>query len=287
MPAYKHCYNIMFAQNIGIPEQLIRDNIAGCASLVPMNTSITWQLVQDTRDQVQWDYAFMGQFLCISCEIIKENKQLPWDIKYISANPNITWSDIQSSPDLAWDFAALSHGNRIKWSDIQSHHEHAWNYAYMSSNPIITHDIIMANPDKPWNLDYFIWNPNVTWEFIEEHPEIPWVYKSLTINPNISIEIIRGNPDRGWCPYYLAQRMEWHDLEKHAHVVQLHDAHINVDAFVLHMMKNPNIFNVESELRPYNAAAFTIQRAWRNAISNPSMRVCKTRIMREFEEFPQ
>jgi hypothetical protein len=106
----------MFAQNIGIPEQLIRDNIAGCASLVPMNTSITWQLVQDTCDQVQWDYAFMGQFRCISCEIIKANKQIPWDIKYISANPNITWSDIQSqsSPDLAWDFAALSHLQRLQ-----------------------------------------------------------------------------------------------------------------------------------------------------------------------------
>jgi hypothetical protein len=165
---------------------------------------------------------------------------------------------------------------------------------------IITYDIIKANPDKPWSWRFFSLNTNVTWEFVESHPEIPWDFDLLTMNPNITLAIINGNPGKGWCMYKCLQKLEWKALnalnaldaldaldaleDLHAlHALYAFDAS-NTDAIVANILCNAYIFNVDTEMHPFVKAATLIQCAWRNAIANPEMLICKKRLWREHNE---
>ena len=102
--------------------------------------------------------------------------------------------------------------------------------------------------EKEWT--HYFWNEFV----LKNGDKIRW--GELSKNPNITWEIVKDNPDIPW---------DWWNLSSNP------------------FTKNKEIF-IERKLKEH-MMAFRIQCRWRRANYDPKYKLCKNRIMKEYEIF--
>ena len=89
-------------------------------------------------------------------------------------------------------------------------------------------------------------------DIVEQHPEKPWSWYHLSTNPCITFDIVERNKDKPW---------EWDVLSSSNILMNSID---------------------ESDMCRRHFASKRIQRQWHRCISNPSYKICKKRLSREF-----
>ena len=124
----------------------------------------------------------------------------------------------------------------------------------LSKNPNITWEIVKDNPDEDWNWRGLSGNQNITLEIVKDNINKDWSWNRLSYNPNITWEIVKDNPDEDWYWGWLSSNP---------------------------FTKNKEIF-IEQKLKEH-MMAFRIQTYWRRANYDPKYKLCKNRLMKQYE----
>jgi dUTP pyrophosphatase len=205
-----------------------------------------------------WDWNKLSQMADL--ETLNMYPSLFWNWRLVTQKTSMT--DMMKYPNIPWDFSALFVRNitsdDIPFFTMFKSRIPMWKWQYFSKN--LTWNALKTSIDLPW-----IWHiEDVQIEMDEFLPEDIWLLRifgglcnwiNLTIN--VHINIINDNPDLPWRTDYL---------------------HWNKSTW-----RTP-VQTIEKCIREWTAAN-TIKRHWKNAISNPTYKMCKNRLEKEFKEF--
>ena len=261
---------------------------------------VTMDIVK-SRPDLPWDYEALSDNISINIDDVLENIEQPWDWWALSINTNMTWDIIQAHKTLPWREQSLSANPSITWDIIKDNHNVDWNHDNFIRNPHftleivnnnpsifreflymnrvyniedtpnydrhgwseissnVTWDIVKDNPNKPWN--YYYLSQNVTWDVVLNNLDKPWYYPQLSYNANITWDIVEGS--QGSQDRHIA--WNWHSLSANPSVFRLTTDDIKMLSKLV-----PNVR--------------CIQARWRDAFYNPRYKICRQRIMKEFNE---
>jgi hypothetical protein len=138
----------------------------------------------------------------------------------------------------------------------------------------VTWDIVKNNPDKPWN--YYYLSQNVTWDTVKNNLYKPWYYPQLSYNANITWDIVEGS--RGGQGSQGSQGTQGSQGSQVGHI-----------AWNWHSLSaNPSVFRLTTDdiklLSKIVPNVRCIQARWRDAFYNPRYKICRQRILKEFNE---
>lgn len=239
----------------------------------------------------------------LTLDVVKSHPDKAWNFQKMIHLPHFDMSWVDEFPFQYWDWNELSKKATIK--DVNRYPYFYWNWRILTEN--IPMKDIMNNPDHPWDFTSMNIKPittehlpffrmfknripqwkwhhharNLNWSALRKSIDLPWIWDiehvkideftnddvwiiqimsdlcdwiQLTIN--IPIRIINENPGLPWRRDYLQwNRTTW----------------------------NTPVHSIEKCVREW-VAANTIKRYWKRALSDPSYKLCKSRIESEFKD---
>ena len=229
---------------------------------VCFHASITLDDIERTRSFIDWPWWQLSNNPNLNIAFIKANKQLRWDWHALSCNPGITFEDIIENLDFPWDFAGVSKNPNIIFSQhVLTRSELQWSNNWISSHKNTTLD------DVENNLSTFKWcilglssNPNLTLQFVLKHKHLAWHWPCICITNN---------------------KITYHDIISTINTIPWLWIYVQTRPSLLHIniSQDPDaLYEVRRHL-----AAFRIQLAFRQAISNPKYAMCRKRLLSEFQ----
>jgi len=161
------------------------------------------------------------------------------------------------------------------------HAESIIHWGHVSLFYKITNDMIHKYHDKPWDWVYMSMNKHLTWDIVKERLDKPWNWEFIgSKNKNITLQIIEENPN---CPW------EWKMICRYKTLTLDNIVNKNLpDSYWEYISMNENIYKPDAEFKAHFAkqwhASNTIKRDWLKCITDPTFRVCKKRLRKEFGE---
>jgi dUTP pyrophosphatase len=218
------------------------------------NFKFEWVLEFNDR---YWDWNKLSE--CVDIDTISKNHTFPWN--WIILTNRFSPKEILKYPHLPWDFV-MFYVDEITEDHIPLFEEFQdvipeWKWYHIAKHTRWT--IFKKAVHLPWSL--FISDIKLTSEeFVPEDVEILKDYEMLCnwikLTIIVHIDIINENT-------YLPWNMEYIQWNKST-------------------WKTP-VQSIEKCIREWTAAN-TIKRYWKNAISNPSFRICTNRLKKEFKD---
>lgn len=244
----------------------------------------------------------------LTLEVLKKFPDKPWAFHALHKHPNFSFEWVDEFQMKYWDWNKLSIIAVI--DDVSKYPHLAWNWSILTER--FHYKDIMKFPDFPWDFSLFhleeVKEEHVpffemfidripdwkwlrfakctNWTTFKKNMTLPWVFyaDNIKITPeefmpedikiikelgvmfnwikltmNIHIDIINANPELEWVPEFL----QWNKTT----------------------WKVPSQ-SIEKCIREWTAAN-TIKKHWHQAISNPSYKICRSRLEREFKELVQ
>lgn len=241
----------------------------------------------------------------LTLEVLRLRPNAGWGFHTLHYHPNFTFDWVLNFPERFWDWNRLS--ERVDIRTIATYPDMPWNWRIITERSSI--DCISEFHFLPWDFnmicirrieDYHVpflekfqfripdWKWGrfakvLSWRIFKRTTHLPWVWFISDVNVrteeflpedvkiisdleiicnwikltiNIHIDIINANPDLPWNRDFLQwNRTTW----------------------------NTKVEPVEKCVREW-VAANTIKRRWKASISDPSFKMCRDRLRREFKE---
>jgi dUTP pyrophosphatase len=244
----------------------------------------------------------------LTLDVLKTNPDTGWGFHHIATHPNFTFEWVAEFPLRFWDWNKLS--NMVDIDTLVKYPGFFWNWRILTER--MSHKDMLANPTLPWdfNMLYFPeindehipffeefqdlipdwkWHRLATcvkWSTFKKTMNLPWMWFIGDVNIKteeflpedveilricevicnwiklttvVHIDIINANQDLPWNRDYI----QWNETTW-----------------------NTKIESVESCILKW-VSANRIKRAWKRAISDPSFKMCRYRLCREFKELEQ
>jgi hypothetical protein len=289
-----------------------------CWKNLGWNPGVTWEIIQEHQDK-PWCLESFSKNPNVDMEFIKTHPEIQWCWAYVSINPSITWEDIVENIDLPWDWSYLCKNPNITLEIIKENMEYPWNWYFLSYSKNVTLQTMIDNPQLPldwrafayhnpltsfrelkgnelvpcfirdmikdyntdvpdireivlkssrctlqdviglegtWNWFDVSKNSNISFDMIVENPQLPWDPYGTCLNPNISMQIIEERQERPWIWCMLCD--------------------------------NPSLFKLSPTKEMIKGvkrwhAACVIKRYWFKCMTDPSFKVCKKRLLNDFQ----
>lgn len=252
---------------------------------VSKNPNITLDFVRSNPDK-PWHWKSLSCHKNISMEeIIASKDEFPWNWEYVSLNPNLQLEHIIKHSTLPWYWANLLKHQNITLADIKKHDDLPWGLSHahhtllyqLNFNPNITLEDMTGHPKVDWQANFMVektqfnihwvlrfprtvyWyahrasqHKNITWDDIKRHANLPWEWKYVSKNPNIMIDTI----------YHSKDNYKWNWRE----ICQRPD-----------FLEPAN----KEELRMFKAAKTICDQVF-ESMTNPSYKMCRSRINKDF-----
>ena len=231
------------------------------------------------HSDIQWDWAMLSRRLPF--DVIQEHPDLPWNTRIMSRNPTLDVEYVCAHPDLEWNYTTMCSCNSNPEMVIKTQHiwnagnkEMFWMY-HVSSNPHVTIDLIkkmpnvewnwnilsiyidlkdiIANPQLPWDTGSFSWNRGLTLDYVISNKNINWVWSAVS-----------GHAQFDYGEFSQHRKFKWNELSKNKWFLHVSDQELEQAA--------KRVFSANK-----------IKRQFKEAISNPEYKLCKRRLMHEFE----
>ena len=220
--------------------------------------------------------------------LFPDNDAVFWEA--FSLNPNVTMDFIRGNLDMPWNWSLLSRNKGIKIEEIlQSRGELPWDFhSGVSRNPnLIFSQHVLSQPEIAWDTLAITAHRNTTLADIEGNPAFAWCSVGLCHNPNLTMDFI----ERHWSNFQwhwdivsrADNRVTYSDIMRTRGAIPWKQAIVLARPSLLHVdtcTPDPDVLQAARR----HVAARRIQRAFRQAMGNPSYTMCRRRLMWEFEE---
>lgn len=242
----------------------------------------------------------------LTLEVLRENPNRAWGFHTMETHPNFTFDWVLAFPNKFWNWNGLS--KVVDLGTILQNQDMFWNWSIVTDRA--TFQYMMDNPDAPWEfgivfiknigpehipflnkfsdrIPYWKWSSFVKrtdWKTLKDSMHLPWVWYMADVNMDensikdetdvqilrdfeiilnwvkltilVDVSIINANPDLPWARDFLQwNRSSW----------------------------STPVEPIEKCVRQW-VAANAIKRQWRRSISDPSYKICRDRLRREFKE---
>jgi len=251
-------------------------------SISKSNPNITWDIIEK-HPNMPWHWSEISGNPIITWDIIQKNPNKPWNWKYFSENPSITWEIIKEYPDRPWDWWTLSLKPNIPWDLVGAHMDKNWNWCHLSESSDIDWNLVRKYPTKRWDYHKLVKHTSLPWDIIQSKINIGmllshWDWIQLSKHSCVTWEIVTANPSSPW---------DWHELSQNPNMTwDIVKANLH-KPWILNVIKLDNILCLpkENELDCAKKffAARKIQKAFKEAYTNPSFKLCQKRLRNEFD----
>jgi len=218
-----------------------------------------------------WDWVALSSHSTITIQHVKDNPTLSWSFYSLGNNPAISANDILSTPQFPWEkYAHLLAKQDVTIEMIQEFYDATKNgpeppayqqpnWHTISSLPICTIDVIVQNPHIPWKFAALSKNPAIRLEDMLRFPDLPWDWEyNVSLNPNVTFDFVMEHPEIPW---------NWDLLSHTFNRTLLFGSREDI----LHALQ-------------LNICARKIQRGWFRSMTNPEYRLCRARLLRDFDD---
>ena len=215
-------------------------------------------------------------------------------LEWVDAFPNKYWEwnnlskkatvrDLLKYPNLRWNWSVVTDSTHYK--DIMNHSELPWNFHTFSMKNINTEHIpfleMFVDRIPEWKWERLV--KCTTWTTFKKSMHLPWFWYA----GDVKIETNEFEPGDVELLKELEPMFNWIKLTMYVPIYII-DAHPNLPWVREFLQWNKTTWKtpvqpIENCIRQWTAAC-TIQRRWREAISNPNYTLCLTRLYREFKE---
>lgn len=269
---------------------------------------VTSNEVHDLPDVSPEIWKIVSGNLKISFACIESHIDRPWNFSVLSARPDLGQAFIDKTVACGWDWDLLERRNfdvpaarasvstacqkhvplTDDLSSVTANMDLNWDFVALSMHPKLTADILCATSTKPWDwgnlhgvcglrAHHVRETIDKPWDFgrlsrlhgivdvAVEHPEKAWNFSMLTMYASLSQ--MYHNPAFPWHRNYTFYRPPSFE-----HNRRLSDAAVTIQCAVRRWLAR--------RLR----ASMTIQRSFFRAKYDPSHRVCRKRLLQEFED---
>jgi hypothetical protein len=241
------------------------------------NPNITWgYIISKSKLGCNWDIDKLSKNPAINIEIVKNCPQFQWNILNFTLNPNVTMDVIRKNPQLRMTNFFIYNNPNATWDDMASDPNMVYHTWEVNTNKCVTPAIVKANPQYKWVPDYLARNPNFDMATLVEmyaNADDPfrWI-EAYQFNPTITVgEILEYGWN--WKLTDASARVHWRDMcNSMSKIKWSWDVTIS----------NPTIFDCSVEIDKANAA-LVILRGWRESMSCPRYKLCRKRLLDEFE----
>lgn len=258
----------------------------------------------------------------INTETLKEFSNEKWCVNRLTRNKSFSFEWVNALPNLKWNWDQLSYKNPgIDF--VLKHLSKPWNWPVLSLSHGITFTEMVQTKHLPWVIedvlfteidqiehieylrcfrdryDFNSWvdhSSRVRWNLVKGSPDLPWVYFSVKpemdtqediqfimdndpavwnwgyLSSNTPINLILQNRDLpwNWCIVSSSENVTWHIVTD------------NPDVPWDYTLVPPEVFD-DIFARRWIAASH-IKRMFRKSISDPSYKMCRNRLNREFAD---
>ena len=247
----------------------------------------------------------LSQHPDLTLDVLKARPDLGWGFHIMTSHPNFTFDWVFEFPFRFWDWNKLS--MMVDIHTLANNAEHFWNWRTISER--MSYKDILAYPSLPWDFN-MLHIPHITdehipffeafyaripdwkwhrlarclsWSTFKKTVHLPWLWfigdidiKTHEFLPE-DIDIIRG----------LDILCNWIRLTTIVHIDIIH-ANPDLPWDADYLQWNETTWNTPTEsiercIRDW-VSANRIKRCWKRAISDPSFKMCRDRIYREFKE---
>jgi hypothetical protein len=234
------------------------------------NRNISVDDIMQTKDSLPWKWEYVSLNPTLTLEHIVRNQSLPWCWKALVRHPSITFKDIIAHDHLPWGSSGLytvrydiNHNPNITLEDIRAHRRLAckgpeyetyaeWHACFMWEKKNFNIDWILMFPETlKWYPYPVSKHPGITWEDVKKHSKLPWCHKGLSANPNVPLKSILARKNLSWDWQVICERADFLDP---------------LDV---------------AEARRYFALKKICSQLY-ESYTNPTYKMCRTRLMKEF-----
>lgn len=242
----------------------------------------------------------------VTLDVLLENKDKPWAFHNLHEHPNFTFEWVYHFQNRFWNWNKLSQKATIK--DLRKYPDFLWNWDIITAK---THyKTIMENSDLDWSfgnicfstiteyhipfLEMFVERiPNwkwsrfshcVDWPVFKKNMHLPWFWNAS--NVHIKTEDFLEDDIPILQEYDIL--FNWVKLTMIVDVTII-NAHPNLPWVTEFLQWNKTTWNTKCEpveecVRKW-VAANTIKKYWKKSISDPSFKMCRKRLIKEFKDF--
>lgn len=263
-------------------------------SLLSCNNSLSFEDIYNNIDLFDWNWRDITDNHNIRLTIeqinILKDKKLNW---YSISKKIINLDIVLNNIDLPWDWSGLSMNENISLNEILYHSELPWDWDYIiGSHPHVSINFIKEHYNKAKNLFYYyiITNKNLTFEDICDLANNTNIFKKCSYsiwkyvieNPNVKFINVVENLDKDW---------DWRMISLSNNITYL-DIINNLDLpwYWPFISQNNSIFNIkytDPDYLEYTKKLLSInkiKRRWFECITNPNYKLCKKRLLSEFNK---
>lgn len=242
----------------------------------------------------------------LTLEALLENGDKAWGFHTLHDHPNFNFEWVNQFQNRFWNWNKLSQKATIE--DLKKYPDFMWNWELITAK---THyKTIMGNPSLPWSFGRFHLE-NITEEhipflelFMDRIPNWRWARFSYCVD----WPVFKKSMHLPWFWYASNVHVKTEDfLEEDIEIIKEYELLFNW--VKLSMIIDVSIINahpdlpwtkeflqwnrttwktkhepVEKCIREWTAAN-TIKRYWKRSISDPSFKLCKQRLIKEFKDF--
>lgn len=246
-------------------------NEGWCVNRLMRNKSFTFDWVEALPNKV-WDWAQLSH-MNPPMNFLLNHLTRPWDWQHVSLSANISFSDMVKHKNLPWaieevlfneisheedleylrafrdryDFQAwVDHSRRVRWDLVKKSNDLPWVYFSVEPDIETNEDLTFIRNNDPalWNWGYLSLHTPV--HLIIENQDLPWNWTIVTTNPTVTFRHVTDNPSVPWD----------------------------------YSMVPPEMFD-EILARQWIASSH-IKRMFKRSISDPSYKLCRDRLSKEF-----
>lgn len=174
-----------------------------------------------------------------------------FDPKYVIAHLEFPWNTT------SWKLASVYAVKHMGFDFIRANMQYAWDWDIITEVFVNTFNDVESILDLPLNWDIISTKP-VTIQQVNKYSTEAWNWEKLASNPAISTGDIFLYPNLPWV---------WEQIW----VSTSHDDRL----LIVNEKDNDYLINKK---------AYVIQKAWKQAILNPSYTLCRKRLKKEFDE---
>lgn len=241
----------------------------------------------------------------LTLDVLKAKPNLAWGFHFLDMHPNFTFEWVKAFPDRFWEWNRLS--TKVDIDTLGNNPDMGWNWRLVTS--VMEPSDMMKYPELPWDFSMFFirnvtedhipflekfqhvipdWKwahlaKNTRWPVFKKNLHLPWIWFIADVKIHSiefekdDVEIIRE--------YELL--CNWVKLSMCIHVDIIH-ANPDLPWSLDFLQWNRTTWN--TRIKPFEEcilewhSANVIKRQWKRSITDPSFKMCRDRIYREFKE---
>lgn len=249
-----------------------------------LKTRLIIDRIHEFKDNWEWSQLSMNPI--ISWDVIRETINVfPWDWEFVSANPSIPLDTIDSNPEYPWSWEGLSYHPHLTFDYICRYVNEDWDWTNITMHKNIHIEHILMSPYLPWDWKVLHYNPNIIGRLSQptQHtqPIFPVSDSIWMTEPELE-KIVQDVHPFNCSKVTCNPNMTYHFFKKH-----LYHKFKNWSSNWSQLSRNQGLLFSTSDaikLCTEYFAAQKIQKAWKKCITDPDFKLCRQRLVNEFNE---